>query len=40
MNAHSCVGGFFSFLKYGINWVSFFFFNKKLVNHSFGTSVA
>jgi hypothetical protein len=21
LNAHNCVGGLFSFLKYGINWV-------------------
>ncbi len=28
LNAHSCVGGLFSFLKYGINWVTSFFQTK------------
>ncbi len=44
LNAHSCVGGLFSFLKYGINWVTYFLqtinFFKKLVNHSLRTSMA
>jgi hypothetical protein len=39
MNAHSCVGRLFSFLKYNIGWVSYFL-QQKLVNHNFRTSMA
>ncbi len=28
MNMHDCVGELFSFLKYGISWVSFFLQQK------------
>ncbi len=40
MNAHSCVGGCFLFLKYDTSWVSYFLQQKKLVKHKFGASVA
>jgi arginine exporter protein ArgO len=36
-------GGFFFFLKYGINWATSFFQKKqkqKLINHSFRTLMA
>jgi hypothetical protein len=39
MNVHNCVGGLFSFLKYGLVGLVLFF-NKKLENHSFKTLVA